>query len=511
MSWRATRRQFLQTTTALGLADLSVFRGLAADAPTPAAIDFGADVKPIVRLIEETPRNQCVPVLVEQLRRGLSYRRFLAGVFLAAIRKGDSHHSVYLVHSAHQVSLDLRPEERLLPLFWAVDHYKWQQEAYPTPPLPPLTGALPAAEKAAAEFHAAMQAAQSDRAERALVAVARTQGARQASELLWPYGCRDLSFIGHRAIAVSSCARALDTIGWQHSEAVLRFVVRDLHLRGGGVDAYYRANSARADQCLAGLPAQWATGQTDPGAVRELFTLLRAGKSEPACELAGKQLTDGVGAQAIWDVVHVAAAEVLLLHNADTGMAGRPLHINTAVNAMHHAFHAALTPRARLLNLLQAVAWVGDFTRVHLGNRLNDDKMTDLAGAPLPATAAEAVNEIFAQLTPRTYSPGKTGGGHLFVKRAARGEAIRKVFALTTQHPESAGLYQQAARSWLAVKATVEAHEYKLPAALFEDYALVSPAWRSRLLAASAHWLHGPQSADSAVLQQARAELKKLG
>jgi hypothetical protein len=67
----------------------------------------------------------------------------------------------------------------------------------------------------------------------------------------------------------------------------------------------------------------------------------------------------------------------------------------------------------------------------------------------------------------------------------------------------------QAARSWLCAKAVVEAHEFKLPAALFEDYELVSPQWRPRLLAASAHWLHGSQSRDSEMFMQARHALQK--
>ena len=89
----------------------------------------------------------------------------------------------------------------------------------------------------------------------------------------------------------------------------------------------------------------------------------------------------------------------------------------------------------------------------------------------------------------------------------ARAEPARKVFALVTARPNAADLYVQASRHWLCRKATVDAHEYKLPAALFEDYELVSASWGPRLLAASAHWLHGQQSEDSAPLRQARAVL----
>jgi hypothetical protein len=61
----------------------------------PERIQFGPELEPLVRLIEDTPRDRCVAALVEQLRRGLTYRQFLAAVFFSAIRKRDSHHTVF--------------------------------------------------------------------------------------------------------------------------------------------------------------------------------------------------------------------------------------------------------------------------------------------------------------------------------------------------------------------------------------------------------------------------------
>jgi hypothetical protein len=120
------------------------------------------------------------------------------------------------------------------------------------------------------------------------------------------------------------------------------------------------------------------------------------------------------------------------------------------------------------------------------------------------------VREVFAGLPPRTYDQSpRTSGGYRLVNREARSEIGRKVFALVQQEPATAPLYMQAARNWLCAKAAIEAHEYKLPAALFEDYELVSPAWRPRLLAASAHWLHGSQSPDSQLVRLVQEELPK--
>ena len=79
-----TRRRFLQTSAGAAsvcLTDGPTLSGLAAFGaePPPEKVRFGPDLEPIVRLIEETPREQCVRVFVAELKKGLPYRRFLAG------------------------------------------------------------------------------------------------------------------------------------------------------------------------------------------------------------------------------------------------------------------------------------------------------------------------------------------------------------------------------------------------------------------------------------------------
>jgi hypothetical protein len=68
------RRRFLQTVAgaaALGLPYLPLLGELAAFGaePPPATMRFGPDLEPIVRLIEETPREKCVAVFIDQSRR----------------------------------------------------------------------------------------------------------------------------------------------------------------------------------------------------------------------------------------------------------------------------------------------------------------------------------------------------------------------------------------------------------------------------------------------------------
>jgi hypothetical protein len=512
-----TRRRFLQTAAgaaSMCFADRPALCGLAAfgGEPPPERVRFGPDLEPIIRLMEETPREQCVRVFVRELRRGLPYRRFLAASLFAGIRRVRSHHEVYKVHAVHQVSMDVRAEERLLPLFWGLNGYKQRQEDFSLAAMTELRGPLPPWENAAREFREALGRGDQGQAEAALVALARGQGARASMEHLWQYGCRNGGSGGHMAIALANSFRALETIGWQQAEPALRFVVQDWFALGyAQPDRYYQANQARVDEHLGHLPPGWSGERPDRAATSELLTQIRAGEAERASALAVQQLRRGVGAQSLWDAVHLATAELLVRHNDGWGLASRPLHSNTSTNALHYAFRSATVPATRLLVLLQAVAWATDKTG---GDRasgaLRDLSITDLPAIGLPASSEDAVAEIFAQLPARHYRWDATHRRAVLTygTRADADEACRKVFVLARERPDAVPLLVQTAHSWLCRKASNDTHEYKFLAAILEDVGWVSSAWRPHLLAASVHYFHGDRSPDNPVVQQAREALR---
>jgi hypothetical protein len=514
-------RQFLQRaagTASVGLAGVPSLGGLSAfaDEQPPVKVRFGKDIEPIIRLIEETPRAKCVEVFVKQLRDGLPYRRLLAAAFFAGIRKEYSHHEVYKIHAVHQVSMDVRTEERLLPLFWAINGFKQRQEDFPAPPLTVLKGTLPKPEKAAAELADATQRLDQEHAELALVALAQNQGARETMEQLWVYGCHNGGSGGHGAISVANCFRALEIIGWQQAEPALRFVVQDLfHFGWVKSDAYLLPNTARAEQLLKKLPPSWGGSHGDGPATRDLFALIRNGKANEACELAAKQLQSGIAAQTIWDAAHLATAELMVRHSSGWGLASRPLHSNTSTNALHYAFRTGSTPRTRLIVLLQAVAWAADKTGGELaGKGLRDKNIMELGADSNPVSSEKAVAEIFELLPSRTYRWDPKADQKTVLtygKRENADDACRKVFALTSQRPEAVPLFVQTAHSWLCRKASNDHHEYKFLAAILEDATLVSPEWQPHVLAASVHYFHGNQTPDNLVIQQAREALRKIG
>src|SRR5262249_3947125 len=204
--------------------------------------------------------------------------------------------------------------------------FKKHQEDFPRPLLTELSGAVPAPGKAGGELAAAMERGDPDGAERAVVALARNQGARQTMEQFWVYGLLSLGAGGPAAIMVANCFRALEAVGWQEAEQAMRFVVQDLYLlKAEKPDPYWPANTACADRLVDKLPATWASGQADRSATGELHSLIREGKIEAARDVAVKQLLHGVGAQAIWDAVHLATAELMVRHKSGWSLASRPL------------------------------------------------------------------------------------------------------------------------------------------------------------------------------------------
>ena len=109
-----TRREFL-AAGAGGLLGATGLPALADDQVqvTPGLVKLHAGIEPLVQLVERTPRNKCVGMLAEQIKKGVPYRQLLASLFLAGIRNvspqppGFKFHCVFVINAAHQLSLDL--------------------------------------------------------------------------------------------------------------------------------------------------------------------------------------------------------------------------------------------------------------------------------------------------------------------------------------------------------------------------------------------------------------------
>ena len=307
------RRQFLQMASAIGLGtELAPWSELVSITPAraedarlqPEMVKFRPEIEPVVRLIEDTPRDSALEAVISQLKKGLSYKSLLAGLFLAGIRNikprpvGFKFHAVMVINSAHVLGQSSAVNERLLPLLWALDNFKGSQAQDVKEGdwvLGPVNEAhLPKPQQAKAALTTALEKWDAEGADAAVAALCRSAGAAETMEPLWRAGVRDQRDIGHKAIFTAQSWRTLQTIGWEHAEPVLRSLVFGmLDLRGDDRPrpvGPYESNLENA----ARIRQEWTIGRPDPAATAALLQVMRQATPEAASAEAVKMLNQGI-------------------------------------------------------------------------------------------------------------------------------------------------------------------------------------------------------------------------
>jgi len=493
------RRNFLKGLgggLAAGVADWGVLtpmvRALEDVRVTPEKVRLRPEMESAVRWIEQTPRARVFDVAVAELRKGLSYRQLLAGLFLAGIRNikprpvGFKFHAVMVIESAHQLALDAPQGDRLLPFFWALDNFKRSQDEDVREGdwwLGPVKEAeVPSAGKARTMFVEAMERWDEEAADAAVAGLYRAAGAAEVMELLWPYGVRDWRNIGHKIIFTAHSFRTLETIGWRHAEPVLRSLVYGL-LNGGKSDTAlpYRNNLKEVSR----VRPDWAAGRADAGATKSLLATLRQAEPHEATSEAIDLVNRGVAASSLWDAVMLMAGELIL---RAPGIVA--LHAMTASNSLHYAYQASGKDSTRILALLQAVSWLTLYREaVRQRDGLPENPRIDLL-EPSSQKTAPTIETIFADLA------------------EDRVLSARQVLAYAREN-RSWAPFRDAARHLTFSKGT-DAHHYKFAAAVFEEALKATPAWRPQILAASTSLLRSAAEPDSPLLKRTREALEKV-
>jgi hypothetical protein len=521
----STRRQFLQRSAGIGvLGSLGALgaagRALATQAEIgPDLVRLSDEIEPIVRVLERAPRETVMEAAAGLLRSGVGYQPFMAALYLAGIRNVDSRsagsrfHCVYVIHSAHQMALAAPPEERLLPLFWALDEFKAAQQMLGRP-MRPLRGPVPSGAAAIESLHAAVRAWDQNGAEAALAGMARSCTPEESFEALWRLGALDFRPIGHKAIFVANTWRTLHTIGWQHAEPAFRSLGQALASYGPTAvnnGLAFDNQSHRLTEDLARteareLPADWAEGAADPlitadaATAAELIGLIRRSDEVSACRMAIRLLRESkLPARGLWDIVHLAARELMLRRR---GIAA--LHAVTSIHALHYGFRAARGGETRLFLLLQAVGWLCHFAwLLRLTGDADEQGSILKLASPLPdgrelsrhgddAEAGDA-GDAAATATAQRILAGAS--------RDPRAAACA-AFDFAQRHDSHTALFDAARR--LVFTRAADTHDYKYPAAAFEDIAAVAPRWRPHMLAATVLHVPDPAAPESAVIQRAR-------
>jgi hypothetical protein len=464
------RRDFLR-----GAATMGAWCGLPRVARAETALGRTEDVGPLLKLVEETPRERLVEAVVARILDGASYREVVAALLLAGVRNvrprpvGFKFHAVMVVHACHQASRAGRDEDRWLPILWAVDHFKGPQAEEKRAggwTLGPVEESkVPGAGRMRAAFVEAMETWDEAAADAAAAALARHAGIQEAFELFARYAARDFRHIGHKAIYVAGAFRLFDLIGWEHAEPVLRSLASALLARDGG-DAPDRP-WARNRPLAKEIPEGWRGGKIDDDAALEVLGACRAGSDEDVPRRVVDLLRKGVSPRSIWDGLHLHSGELLMRRPNIAS-----LHEVTMGNAVRHLFDATSDDETRRLILLQTAAFAPLF-------RGDPSKLPDLKLDALEA----AEGDPFADLPQDRLS------------------ASRKALSWTPARLVS------VARGHLLLKGR-DVHDFKFVEAALEDQAKMSPRWRGRFLASGMYWLKGAGSPDNGLVDRIRAAFK---
>ena len=508
MSQRIHRRRFLHDAatggTMLGLGGLSFLASLppvSADEArlAPGTVSLQPDMEPLVRLLEDTPREQLLEVVGARVRRGLSYQQLLAALLLAGVRNiqprpsvGFKFHAVLAVNSVYQASLAAADADRWLALFWALDYFKESQARNVQEGgwrMQPVDEArLPEVPKTQQAFCQAMDTWDEAVADATVVGLARTAGSSQIFELFYRYGARDFRSIGHKAIFVANTQRVLVQVGWRHAEPVLRSLAYALLSHEGDNPARRDAPAdhpwRRNQELVAQIPGNWQAGKASHEATVELLAALRQGANDAICDVAVQLLRRGTAPQSLWDALFCGAAELLL---RQPGIVA--LHAITTTNALHRAYQTSGDDQTRRLLLLQTAAFLPMFREAMQGrSQLRDLSIDRLEPIPLSGDGSKSIEEVFTE------------------RSRDRQVAVGKTLAYL-QAKGSVEDLMGTARRLILLKGN-DPHDYKFSVAALEDYYNVSPAWRDRFLAASVVQLRGAGEKDNPLVQRIRAAVQ---
>ena len=501
----STRRRFLKTsaagTTSLGLGGLGFMSRLprvsAAEASIePKFVQFRPEIEPLVRLLEDTPREKLLEEVASRIHHGLTYREVLAALLLAGVRNiqprpvGFKFHSVLVVNSAHLASLSSPDSDRWLPIFWALDYFKsaqaqdvregdWTMAALDESKVPSSS------QKARKSFIMAMDNWDEPGADAAVAGLARTAGAHEIFEIFCRYGARDFREIGHKAIYVANSWRTLQAIGWQHAEPVLRSLAYGLLDRGGdsnpakgdfAADRPWRNNQSTVSK----IRGDWLDGEPSSAATSEMLETLRHATPDESSAKVVELLNRGVAPQSIWDGIFDAGGELLMRRPGILS-----LHALTSTNALHFAFQTSANDETRRLLVLQNAAYLTLF-RGDAG-KLKSLHLDELSTADQTSGKGPALEEVFVEVS------------------ADKMKAATKTLAWLKQNPDPKE-FINAARRFIFLKGN-NSHDYKFSSAVLEDYQNISPVWRDRYLAASVFNLRGSGEPDNSLVKRTRAAL----
>ncbi|MDZ4852713.1 MAG: hypothetical protein SGI77_25770 [Pirellulaceae bacterium] len=457
-------------------------------------VRFRPEIEPLVKMLEDTPREKIIDAATALIRSGTSYRELLSALFLAGIRNvqprpsvGFKFHSVLVVNSAHQASIAAKNESRWLPLLWAIDYFKsaqatdvkegnWTMAAVNENRLPTASQSLIALDQAMDQWDETA-------ADAAAAQAARVATSSQLLDIMARNAARDFRSIGHKSIYVAGAFRLLGVIGWEHSEPVMRSLAYAiLNHSGEGNPSKSDSEADRAGrrnwELIRDIPDNWLAGRHDSTATLRVLQGLRELSPIDSSAMIVEMLSKEIHPRSIYDGILLASSELVTRQPAIV-----PLHAVTTSNALHYLFHSVSDDSLRRWLLLQNASFVAHFREAAKSReKLPEKHLDELIGS---SNARTTIDGIFA---------------NVHRDRASAAEEILQFLDAGGNAESLIG----TARELVFLKGS-DSHDYKLSSAAIEDFYAMDPRWRNRYLAGCSYLLHGSSEKTTALADKVLA------
>ena len=325
-----TRREFLADVgrgmliASLGpalVSDLGLSHALAEGGPE--GLTFG-ELEPLVVLMQETPLEALLPLLVQRLNQGTSLRTLVAAGALANARTFGGqdytgYHSLMALAPAYEMSRELPEHQRALPVLKVLyrNSTRIQEQGGRENEVLHLVEAasLPTEIRKGEALRDATRSADMDRAERTFAALAKGPSGEAFNHLLW--AVQDEIDV-HRVVLAWRAWSLLDLAGQEQAHTLLRQSVRYcVDAERGRIERNRPEPEVRAvlpklldEHHLLGR----ALGdyRPDDGRIERLSETIYGGGREAAAEAVAAALAEGMAPEAIGEAISLASNQLVL-------------------------------------------------------------------------------------------------------------------------------------------------------------------------------------------------------
>jgi hypothetical protein len=326
---RYQRREFL-ADVGRGMLAASVGTGLAHGlglAPAALAegqaqrLTFGA-AEPLVALMQETPADRLLPIVIERIKSGTELRQLVAAAALANARTFggqdyDGYHALMALAPAFQMSCELPEAQRALPVLKVVyrntNHIQQMGGASHEAMHSIEPSSLPAGRIGAETLRDATRRRDVEGAERALAALARGSLDEAYNDL--QYVVQDHANV-HRVVLAWRAWALLDLTGKEHAQTLLRQSVRFCCDEEAGIrkrgDEPLRALLPRLLETVGSRGQSDREHQPDDAWIERFSQTIYASTREQAAQAAAGALAEGISPETIGEAISLAANQLVL-------------------------------------------------------------------------------------------------------------------------------------------------------------------------------------------------------